>query len=117
MFKPTHQFASNVVEKCLRFATRADCACMITEIIGAAGGAGGESATGDTLLAMITDPFANYVVQRLLDFADEEQKARLLPHLKQHLGVVKRLTHGKHIATACERLLLAQAQKEAWAKP
>lgn len=109
-----HKFASNVVEKALRFALPEDRSAVVTEVVGADGAPPGD---GGVLLAMITDPFANYVVQRLLDCADEGQRARLLPHLRAHLGTVKRLTHGKHIAAAVERLLYASGGAAALRSP
>ncbi len=66
-----HKFASNVVEKCIQFCTKDDRTVMITEVLTIA-----DDGT-DLLLSMMTDPFSNYVVQRLLDFCDDEQKARL----------------------------------------
>ena len=64
-----HKFASNVVEKCMMHTDRATRRQLVAEIIV-------ERKDGATPLgAMIKDPYANYVVQRLLDLADRDQMA------------------------------------------
>jgi pumilio RNA-binding family len=95
-----HKFASNVVEKCIQFCAKDDRAALINEVLGPS-----EDGT-DALLAMMTDCFSNYVVQRLMDFCDDEQKMRLIPRMRSHLGTVKKFSHGKHIASAVEKMSL-----------
>ena len=119
-----HKFASNVMEKCIQFCAKEDRAAMVDEVL--ATNADGS----DVLLSMMTDQFSNYVVQRLLDFCDDEQKARLahddesaprartltpralcraqqlklIPRMRMHLNTVKKFAFGKHIAAAVEKM-------------
>lgn len=54
---------------------------------------------------MMRDQFANYVVQKMLDVVDGEQRELLLSRMKPHLSSLKKFTYGKHILTKVERLL------------
>ena len=46
---------------------------------------------------MIDDPFANYVVQTALDFAEGEQRAMLVREIMPHLSAIKTKTWYKRI--------------------
>ena len=121
-----HKFASNVVEKCIQFCTREDRTNIIAEVLST----GPDGA--DLLLSLMTDQFSNYVLQRLLDCCDDDQKvrrwrggmargaradgaltrsaqAKLVPRMRAHLGTVKKFAFGKHIASAVERMSAVQA--------
>ena len=65
----SHKFASNVMEKCIQFCSKEDRAVMIAEILGRSPQNG-----SDVLLSMMCDQFSNFVLQRLLDFSDDDQK-------------------------------------------
>ena len=65
----SHKFASNVMEKCIQFCSKEDRKVMIAEILGRAPN------SSDVLLSMMCDQFSNFVLQRLLDFSDDDQKA------------------------------------------
>lgn len=90
-----HKFASNVVEKCVAFASHTDRRFLIEE------GLDGEG----VLLQMMKDQFANYVVQKMLDVADSEQRQRLLGLIKPHFGMLRKFPYGKHIISKVERQL------------
>ena len=62
-----HKFASNVVEKCLAYCDSDDRDALIREMLG-------PDEANEPLLAMMTDQFANYVVQKLLEICDERQQ-------------------------------------------
>ena len=49
------------------------------------------------LIAMMKDQFANYVVQKMLDVVDGEQKELLIAKIKPHLQSLKKYTYGKHL--------------------
>lgn len=57
------------------------------------------------LLLMMRDQFANYVVQKMLDVVDGEQRELLLSRMKPHLQSLRKFTYGKHILAKVERLL------------
>ena len=99
----SHKFASNVMEKCIQFCSKEDRSVMIAEVLG-------RTPNGsEVLLSMMTDQYSNFVLQRLLDFSDDEQKALLVPQMRTHLPTVKRFAFGKHVASHVERLSAAAA--------
>lgn len=86
-----HKFASNVVEKCVAYGSQSDRRALIDEVCHA-------KADGVIPLhVMMKDQFANYVVQKMLDIAEPEQKEMLINRLKPHLGMLKKFTYGKHL--------------------
>jgi hypothetical protein len=64
----SHKFASNVMEKCIQFCSKEDRDVMIAEILARSPN------SSDVLLSMMCDQFSNFVLQRLLDFSDDDQK-------------------------------------------
>jgi len=80
------KFASNTVEKCLKLATPAERESIISEILegesftmGSALGDGEEAQALRTvavspLVAIMVHPYGNYVVQRMLEYGNDEQK-------------------------------------------
>jgi hypothetical protein len=54
---------------------------------------------------MMRDQYANYVVQKMLDVVDGEQRELLLSRMKPHLSSLRKFTYGKHILSKVERLL------------
>lgn len=92
-----HKFASNVIEKCLEYGDTSTREIMIEEIIGYNDG-------NDNLLVMVKDQFANYVVQKVLQTCDENQRGVLLGRIKIHLNSLKKYTYGKHIVARFEQL-------------
>lgn len=53
---------------------------------------------------MMKDQYANYVVQKMLDVAEEPTRQRLLDSLKPHIPSLRRYTYGKHIINKVRRL-------------
>ncbi|EPQ26437.1 uncharacterized protein PFL1_06085 [Pseudozyma flocculosa PF-1] len=131
-----HKFASNVIEEVIRSASADDKAELIEEILtprpvsegagptpvplptvdaasnnaspgsaAAAAAAAGPQRIAPAVI-MMKDQFANYVLQRFLENAKGEQKARLVAAIRPQLLNIKRFSNGyaKHLA-AIERLL------------
>ncbi|XWS19226.1 hypothetical protein CRYUN_Cryun32bG0112700 [Craigia yunnanensis] len=71
---------------------------LVEEIIG-------QSDKNDTLLIMMKDQFANYVVQKVLIVSNDRQRELLLDHVSVHLNALKKYTYGKHIVARFEQLL------------
>ena len=84
-----HKFASNVMEKCVEFGDPADCDSTIVAELLHAGGA--------PLLALATDPYGNYVVQKLLDVAAPATRERLLAVLWPAADRLEQHTYSRHI--------------------
>jgi hypothetical protein len=49
---------------------------------------------------MMKDQFGNYVIQKLLDVTEGEQRAQLVAKIKPQLLALKRYTYGKHLASS-----------------
>ncbi|XP_019193571.1 PREDICTED: pumilio homolog 5 isoform X3 [Ipomoea nil] len=92
-----HKYASNVVEKCLEHGDPAERELLIDEILAQSDG-------NDSLLGMMKDQFANYVVQKILDISNDKQCKVLLSRIKVHLPALRKYTYGKHIVARFEQL-------------
>ena len=49
---------------------------------------------------MMKDQYANYVVQKMLDVVDGEQRDLLVAKIKPHLQSLKKYTYGKHLISS-----------------
>ncbi|GJJ70192.1 pumilio RNA-binding family [Entomortierella parvispora] len=112
-----HKFASNVVEKCVAYGSPLDRQRLIEEVllpssastaISTAGKADNGSSATSPLVLMMKDQFANYVVQKMLDVVDGEQRDLLVARIRPHLQSLKKYTYGKHLITKVEKLMVMQ---------
>ncbi|KAJ3398523.1 mRNA binding protein puf3 [Chytridiales sp. JEL 0842] len=94
-----HKFASNVVEKCVAYGSKKDRYNLIEEVITT------KSDGTCALVTMMKDQFANYVVQKMLDVVDGEQRDILITKIRPHLQSLKKYTYGKHLITKVERMI------------
>lgn len=94
-----HKFASNVVEKCVAFGSRRDRSLLIEEVISV------KSDGTCALVIMMKDQFANYVIQKMLDVVDGDQREQLVVKIKPHLTSLKKYTYGKHLISKVEKLM------------
>lgn len=60
-----------------------------------------------SIQAMMKDQFANYVVQKVLETCDDQQRELILTRIKVHLNALKKYTYGKHIVARVEKLVVA----------
>ncbi|KAG0200303.1 mRNA binding protein puf3 [Mortierella sp. GBA30] len=97
-----HKFASNVVEKCVAYGSKSDRQKLIEEVIAT------KPDGTSPLVLMMKDQFANYVVQKMLDVVDGEQRDVLVTKIKPHLTSLKKYTYGKHLISKVERLMAMQ---------
>lgn len=96
------KFASNVVEKLLKYGTPGQRNAVVREMLKVAGGKGaGEDSKGSSVvLFMVKDQYANYVVQTCLDVVPEgKEKRNLLQELNNNASQLKNYTFAKHIIT------------------
>jgi len=75
-------------------------AILITEMLGT-------TDENEPLQAMMKDQFANYVVQKVLEICDDQNRELILSRIKVHLNALKRYTYGKHIVARVEKLIAA----------
>jgi len=97
----THKFASNVVEKCYKNANKKERQEMIDELLGK--GISSRDLKSTPMFAMMKDGYANYVVQKIIEFSDEAQRKQLIDVIKPHVATVRRTTYGKHIIACIEK--------------
>ncbi|XP_011686335.1 PREDICTED: maternal protein pumilio-like [Wasmannia auropunctata] len=95
-----HKFASNVVEKCVTHATRQERAVLIEEVCGF---------NDNALNVMMKDQYANYVVQKMIDVAEPQQRKILMHKIRPHLGSLRKYTYGKHIIVKLEKFFMKTA--------
>ena len=102
-----HKFASNVVEKCLQYANKRDRDEMIWTIINVTFDLNSpvDAKTGHCVLeSMVRDPYANYVVQKVIDVSDERQRSAIMRYVRENIVQLRRYTYGKHILVRLEKL-------------
>eukprot|EP00005_Dracoamoeba_jomungandri_P000822 CAMPEP_0174250706 /NCGR_PEP_ID=MMETSP0439-20130205/793_1 /TAXON_ID=0 /ORGANISM="Stereomyxa ramosa, Strain Chinc5" /LENGTH=861 /DNA_ID=CAMNT_0015330845 /DNA_START=106 /DNA_END=2691 /DNA_ORIENTATION=- len=98
-----HKFASNVVEKCIQYGDRRERALLIDEILRQV------ESSSTALQVMMKDQYANYVVQKILDVVEDDQKDLLILRIKPHIPTLKKYTYGKHIITRMEKMQAAKS--------
>ena len=52
---------------------------------------------------MMKDQYANYVIQKIIDVVDDNQRKMLMQKIKPHIPSLKKYTYGKHIIARLER--------------
>ncbi|KAL9559043.1 hypothetical protein MBANPS3_000606 [Mucor bainieri] len=90
-----HKFASNVVEKCVAYGCQEDRQALIEEVLMT------RPDGSYPLMSMMKDQYANYVVQKMLDVVDGNQRDLLVAKIKPHLQGLKKYTYGKHLISTC----------------
>ena len=95
-----HKFASNVVEKALLFGNKKQRSAMIHVVI----------SNETTLQRMMKDQFGNYVVQKLIDVANLEERNMILQSIQSQVNLLKKYTYGKHIVARLEKLTLGHCK-------
>ncbi|XP_052185635.1 pumilio homolog 2-like [Diospyros lotus] len=104
------KFASNVVEKCLTFGSSVERQLLVNEMLGS-------TDENEPLQAMMKDQFANYVVQKVLETCNDQQRELILSRIKVHLNALKKYTYGKHIVARVEKLVAAGERRMAAQSP
>lgn len=101
-----HKFASNVVEKCLQHSPKRDRDELIWKVINVTFDTNSpiDGRGNSALEAMVRDPYANYVVQKVIDVSDEKQRAAILKYVRENIMQLRRYTYGKHIVMRLEKL-------------
>uniref|UniRef100_A0A0N4ZPX2 PUM-HD domain-containing protein n=1 Tax=Parastrongyloides trichosuri TaxID=131310 RepID=A0A0N4ZPX2_PARTI len=87
------KFASNVIEYCLANGNDDQIKLLCGRLF--------EVPYDDLLYRMISDPFGNYVIQKMLDVVDGITKKRLISAIKQKQSYLKKVSFGKHILLKC----------------
>ena len=51
------------------------------------------------------DQYANYVIQKMIEVADSQQRKTLLVRIRPHMNSLRRFTYGKHIMAKLEKFM------------
>ncbi|PUZ45906.1 hypothetical protein GQ55_8G262000 [Panicum hallii var. hallii] len=86
-----HKYASNVIEACLSFGSHEDRLLIASQIIDNGGG---------QHLDMMINPYANYVIQKMVFMAEEEQVRLLVDVASRNVAYLRRYSHGQHVIAA-----------------
>ncbi|KAK9049107.1 hypothetical protein SSX86_031927 [Deinandra increscens subsp. villosa] len=92
------KFSSNVVEKCLTYGSPSERQLLVKEMLGS-------TDENEPLQAMMEDHFGNYVVQKVLETCENQNREFFLSRIKIRLAALKRYTFGKHIVSRVEKLI------------
>jgi RNA-binding protein of the Puf family, translational repressor len=107
-----HKFASNVIEKCIKFGTVNQRRRILHEIL-----LGNEDLTIELvddespLALMMKDQYANYVIQKLVEGFDakSDEKRILVVKLRQYLKQISsKNSYGKHLASVEKMIIVAE---------
>ncbi|KAE9045389.1 hypothetical protein PR003_g2337 [Phytophthora rubi] len=93
-----HKYASNVVESCLEHATKEEISQIVDFILQC-----DDSGASCALLPMMKHMYGNYVVQKLLERADDHDRHRIVCIIRHNEDYLKRFTFGKHVLSRLER--------------
>lgn len=100
----SHKHASNVVEKMYEYATPQLRDAIIEELMRPH--RQHQDSQGEVLsgaLYAATDQYGNYVMQKLFEVCDENQRETLARHLTPSIDRIRRAPFGKHFAARLER--------------
>ena len=103
LYMSKNKFGSNVVEKAFIFA-KEDGNERDMLVDGMIGDINGQNGVNSPLRYMVSDQFGNYVVQKVLDVVNEEQRIRLFRKIKELVPNLAMSTYGVHIISKMEKL-------------
>ncbi|KAF8282337.1 pumilio/PUF RNA binding protein 2 (PUF2) [Trypanosoma cruzi cruzi] len=94
------KFASNVAEKTIVKANEEEMQQIVEILTCPLGG----SEDGSYLVLMMQDPYANYVVQRLLQEVNKQQQQHIAEQTRRHLANIRRSVYGQHLVQKMENM-------------
>lgn len=94
-----HKFASNAVEKCIINLPVESRIEIYETMLKDNMSKDGELSEQTNLMLMMKDPFANYVVQKMVELIDMDRKKLLVLKIRQYLKLIQKNSHGKHLAS------------------
>jgi len=125
-----HKFGSHLVEKCLASATPAQVDALVQQLFEPTGqnaeqskllaknaaassktdrGKSGQKrpveCSEDTLLLLMSDPYANFVVQRAFDASSGALRTRLVEEIKSRSDLLNKFTYGRHALLHLSKVL------------
>ncbi|CAM0874247.1 unnamed protein product [Alopecurus aequalis] len=113
VMRMSHQkHSSNVIEKCLIHGSFLERKLIIAEIFHAGG-----CVTADHLLGMMVHEYANYVIQRIMDVAQEWQINVIVNLVRRNVDMLAKYAHGRHVMAQVEKVVNARAGLPGYVAP
>ncbi|ORC92735.1 pumilio/PUF RNA binding protein 2 [Trypanosoma theileri] len=94
------KFASNVAEKTIVKANNEELQRIVETLTRPLG----STEDGNYLVLMMQDPYANYVVQRLLQQINKDQQRHIAEQTKPHIMNIRRSVYGQHLVQKMESM-------------
>ena len=93
-----HKFASNVIERCLHYGNKEQRDGIIDEVITI------DDNVHNSLLGLVKDKFGNYVVQKIIEYSDQEKKELIIKRTTSSQALKKRDGFSKHVINFIEKM-------------
>ena len=93
-----HKFASNVVERCITFGNEIQKKEIINEVVELV------KKDEELIINMVRDRFANYVVQKIIEFSDNDIQQMLIRIIMSRQNKIKNEGFSKHVLNYIEKL-------------
>ncbi|VEU20681.1 DEKNAAC101592 [Brettanomyces naardenensis] len=104
-----HKFASNAVEKCIVHQTSQNRDRVYHALLENNETRDGTLDESTALYLMMKDPFANYVVQKMVELVDGDKRELLIFKIRQYLDMIgKTNPTGKHLASIDKLIALTE---------
>ncbi|CAG9317428.1 unnamed protein product [Blepharisma stoltei] len=88
-----HKFASNVIEKCLIVGNPEHIRAFAKELF-----------APEHVFELMTDKFANFVIQKALEVSRGEVQNQLILKVTEHSAALKTFPYGRHVLTCLEKV-------------
>ena len=99
------QYASKVVEKCVKIASKKELQEFIDIITAQDGSNEYYKLIRPHLVSMMNNQYGNYVVQNVLTISETSQRNVCLRLIAPHLSVLRASKYGQRVASLCEKYL------------
>lgn len=93
-----HKFASNVIERCITFGNEQQKREIINEVFNLV------KRDEELIINMVRDKFANYVVQKIIEFSDSNIQQELIRIILSRQNKIKNEGFSKHVLNYIEKL-------------
>lgn len=91
-----HKFASNVVERAFVSTDQRQRGILLDAVIG--------NAETSPLVSMVRDQYGNYVIQKMLETLNTQQRNKLIRKISDYVPNIRKIAFGKHIVAKIEKL-------------
>ncbi|ODV83386.1 hypothetical protein CANARDRAFT_203187, partial [[Candida] arabinofermentans NRRL YB-2248] len=108
-----HKFASNAVEKCIIYQNVENRVKIYNEILKDNMELNAELDENSSLSLMMKDPFANYVVQKMVELIEADKKKLLIMKIREYLELINKGSYGKHLASIEKLIALSETYPDA----